>query len=355
MISQDDRPSASPEESSVALIIERYRPAIIGELRSSLEGRNVTPYTLMRYHLGWEDRQGRPIEGRSGKLLRPALCLLCCEAVGGDARRALPAASALELLHNFSLIHDDVEDASLQRHGRETLWSLWGEAQAINVGDGMFALAHRTLLRLSDRGYTDEQVLQATRILDSASLRLCEGQQRDLEYAEERIIAREDYLSMIEGKTAALLAASGGLGALLGGGGPEAVDALQEFGRRLGLAFQIRDDVLGIWGDTEETGKPTGDDLRGGKKSYPVVVGFERASQNERQVLLGVVGDERLDLDSVHRARALLERLGAREESERAALEHADAAIAGLEPLTLEPARRMELEQLARFAAQRRA
>jgi geranylgeranyl diphosphate synthase type I len=355
MILHDDRPAVSSEESIVGQVIDRYRPAILGELRASLEGRNITPYTLMRYHLGWEDRQGRPIEGRSGKLLRPALCLLCCEAVGGDAKGALPAAAALELLHNFSLIHDDVEDASLQRHGRETLWSLWGEAQAINVGDGMFALAHRTLLRLSDGGFDDTTVLQAARILDSASLRLCEGQQRDLEYAEERVIEREDYLSMIEGKTAALLAGSGGLGALLGGGSPESVDALQEFGRRLGLAFQIRDDVLGIWGDAEETGKPTGDDLRGGKKSYPVVVGFERASPDERNALLNLVGDERLDLDSVHRACSLLERLGAREESERSALEHAEAAIAVLGPLPLAAERQAELELLARFAAQRHA
>jgi geranylgeranyl diphosphate synthase type I len=130
---------------------------------------------------------------------------------------------------------------------------------------------------------------------------------------------------------------------------------LQEFGRRLGLAFQIRDDVLGIWGDVEETGKPIGDDLRGGKKSYPVIVGFERASEDERHVLLRLVGDERLDLDGVQRARALLERLGAREESERAALGHAEAAISSLRRPTLQPERKTELEQLARFAAQRSA
>ncbi len=350
----NDRSSRFPDEAEVARIIERYRPDILGELRSALEGRNVAPYTLMRYHLGWEDRQGRSIEGRTGKLLRPALCLLCCEAVGGEAGRALPAAAALELLHNFSLIHDDVEDASLQRHGRETLWSLWGEAQAINVGDGMFALAHGTLLRLVERGHPTERVLQAIQMLDDASLRLCEGQQRDLEYAEERLITRADYQSMIEGKTAALLAASGALGALLGGATPEGVEALEQFGRRLGLAFQIRDDVLGVWGDSEETGKPTGDDLRGGKKSYPVVIGLERAAYDERQALLALVGDEGLDIEGVHRARTLLDRLDAREESERAALQHADAAIAALALLELVPEPRAELEQLARFAAQRR-
>ena len=344
-----------PGQAAATRLIDRYRPAIVGELRSVLEGRTVPPYSLLRYHLGWEDRHGRPIEGRGGKLLRPALCLLCCQAVGGDWRRALPAAAALELLHNFTLIHDDVEDASVQRHGRQTLWSLWGEAQAINAGDGMLALAHQTLLRLPDQGYPAEQVLQAAQMLDEATLRLCEGQHQDLAYAEEREISREGYLEMIEGKTAAPLAASGGIGALLGGGTVETIDALSEFGRRLGLAFQIRDDVLGIWGDVEETGKPIGDDLRAGKSSYPLVIALAGASPEERAALQTLLSDGALGDDAVRRACALLEQLGAREESERNAQQHAEAAIASLAGLSLEPQRRGELEHLARFAAQRRS
>ena len=348
-------PAPPPEEIDIERLVVRYRSAISEELRSALEQRTVLPYPLMRYHLGWEDRHGRPIEGRSGKLLRPALCLLCCEAVGGDWRSALPAAAALELLHNFSLIHDDVEDASRQRHGRETLWSVWGEAQAINVGDGMFALAQVTLLRLRRQDYPPERVLQAVQMLDDAALRLCEGQHQDLAYAGEREVSRDDYLTMIEGKTAALLAASSGIGALLGGGTGEVVDALSEFGRHLGLAFQIRDDVLGIWGDIEDTGKPTGDDLRAGKKSYPVVVALERGSPQERDALLAFLADGELDDDGVQQACALLERLDARDEGGRAAQEHAEGAIASLAGLPLRPERRRELEQLARFAAQRRS
>lgn len=348
--------AARPPEGTEALrIIDRYRAAIMGELRSALENRTVPPFSLMRYHLGWEDQHGRPIDGRRGKLLRPALCLLCCEAVDGDWRRALPAAAALELLHNFTLIHDDVEDASSQRHGRETLWSLWGEAQAINVGDGMFALAQVALLRLREEGHPPERVLQAAQMLDEATLRLCEGQHRDLAYAEEREITRGDYLAMIEGKTAALLAAASGIGALLAGGAVEVVDALCEFGRRMGLAFQIRDDVLGTWGDVEETGKPIGDDLRARKKSYPVVVALERASSEQRGALKAMLARDELDDDDVQRACALLERLGAREESERTAHEYAEAALASLESVSLQPQRRRELEELARFAAQRRS
>lgn len=309
----------------------------------------------MRYHLGWEDRAGQAIEARGGKLLRPAMCLLCCEAVGGEWRNALPAAAALELLHNFTLIHDDVQDASAHRHGRDTLWRLWGTAQAINVGDGMFALAHATLLGLSERGHPPERVLRAARMLDEATLRLCEGQHRDLTVSEERPLTRDDYLAMIEGKTAALLAACCGIGALLGGAAGDAVDALAEFGRRLGLAFQIRDDVLGVWGDASETGKPTGDDLRSGKQSYPVVVALERASPDAGRELRSLLGQQGLDDDGVRRACALLECLGARTEAERAAHEHAEAAIACLDGLSLRPARRRELERLARFAAERRS
>ena len=349
------RPAApSPNDADRLRLIDRYRAAIVGELRSALEQRTVPPFSLMRYHLGWEDRHGRPTEGRGGKLLRPALCLLCCEAVGGDWRRALPAAAALELLHNFTLIHDDVEDASAQRHGRETLWSLWGVAQAINVGDGMFALAHVTLLRLREQGHPPERVLRAAQILDEATLRVCEGQHLDLASAGERAITCDAYLTMIEGKTAALLAASCGIGALLGGEAAEAVDALSEFGRRTGLAFQIRDDLLGVWGDVEKTGKPTGDDLRAGKQSYPVIVALERASSEQRGALQALLAGDALDDDGVQRAVALMEQLGAREESERAALEHAQAAIASLNGVSLRPQRRRELERLARLAAHRR-
>ena len=341
------------KETDVKRLVNRYRSATSDELRAVLEKRTVLPYPLMRYHLGWEDRHGRSVKARGGKLLRPTLCLLSCDAVGGDWRRAAPAAAALELLHNFTLIHDDVEDASLHRHGRETLWTLWGEAQAINVGDGMFVLSHVTLLRLREQGFSPEQVLQAVHMLDQATLRLCEGQHRDLVYADEREIDLRDYLAMIEGKTAVLLAASSGIGALLGGGPGKVVQALSDFGRHLGLAFQIRDDVLGIWGDTDETGKPTGDDLRAGKKSYPVVVAFERGSAQDREALASLLADGDLSDAAVRRAYKLLERLDARQESERAAQQHVEAALACLAGLTLRPQRLQELEQLAHFAAQR--
>jgi geranylgeranyl diphosphate synthase type I len=344
-----------PRAHNALEVIERYREGILGQLRAALAPFDGPPFTQMRYHLGWQDRLGQPVDARGGKLLRPALCLLSCEAVGGDPGPALPAAAALELLHNFTLIHDDVEDASVERHGRETVWRLWGQAQAINAGDGMLALAHATLLSLEERGHPAERVLCAARMLDEATLRLCAGQHRDLVAGDQPHVSRDDYLAMVEGKTASLLAACCGIGALLGGADDETIRGLEEFGRRLGLAFQIRDDVLGIWGSAAETGKPAGDDLRAGKRSYPVVAALEGASDDERQALQQLLKRSARDEGAVAAACVLLERLGAREESERAAIEHAEAAVASLASLGLRAERGRELEQLARFVAERRA
>ena len=344
-----------PDSAAFFGVIDRYQPAVTDELHAVLDHRPAPPYTLMRYHLGWEDESGSAIQGRGGKMLRPALCLLANEALGGSWEQALPAAAALELLHNFTLIHDDVEDASEQRHGRKTIWSIWGEAQAINTGDGMFALAYATLLRLSERGYDSDRVLRAVQMLDSATLHLCEGQHGDILGAGGQNISCTEYVDIIEGKTAELIATSCALGALLGGGSEEDISAFYDYGRQTGLAFQIRDDVLGIWGDVSETGKPDSDDLRAGKQSYPIVFALESASSGERTALLELLAKDTRDDKEIDTARSLLESLGAREESERKALEHADVAIASLDKLDLRAKQRDEFAQIATFAARRRA
>jgi geranylgeranyl diphosphate synthase type I len=217
----------------------------------------------------------------------------------------------------------------------------------------MFALAHLALLRLTQLGHDSDRVLRAFALFDTAALRLSEGQHLDLLHAEGRTVTAADYLRMIEGKTAALLAASTAIGALLGAGDDRTVGAFEEFGRRLGLAFQIRDDLLGIWGEEAETGKPASDDLRSRKMTYPVLVALERAPDGDELPAL-LQRSKRSDED-VRRASAALERLGARDESERAAREHAEAAIDALRPIDISPERRAELTALARFAADRSA
>jgi len=339
------------------VLLRRYREATLAEMKAVLAGRRPSFYDMMRYHLGIADRRGEPAAAQAGKMVRPALCLLSCEAAGGQRRQALPAAAAIELIHNFTLIHDDIEDASHSRHGRDAVWRVWGEAQAINAGDGMFALAHLALHRLLEAGVSAPQVLEAARLLDEATLALCEGQNLDLELEERLDVTCDDYLAMVSGKTAGLMGAATAVGALLGGASEDAVGAFKEFGRRLGLAFQIRDDMLGIWGDAAETGKPAGDDIAARKKSFPVVYALGRASEDDRRSLRRIYGAGTVSPQGVAEVLAVLERSGARAASEEAAARHVEealSALGGLQGLDLVPARRRELEALALYLVHRR-
>lgn len=262
----------------------QYLPAIEAELRHAL-GSGLTElreyYVMLEYHLGWLDEHGLPLHEAqaSGKRLRPLLCLLSGAACGSDWQRALPMAAALELLHNFSLLHDDIQDASPLRRGRPTVWKLWGEAQAINAGDAMFTLAHLAPHRLTECGVAPASVLAALADFDRTCLHLTQGQYLDMRFETRERVTVGEYLSMIGGKTAALIAACARLGALLAEAPPETTHHLSEYGRNLGLAFQVQDDWLGIWGDPAVTGKSAASDLEKRKKSLPVVYGLERSEE----------------------------------------------------------------------------
>jgi geranylgeranyl diphosphate synthase, type I len=235
--------------------------------RDELEGL----YQMFAYHLGWEGEGAGP-EAR-GKRIRPLLLLLTTAAAGGVWERALPAAAAVELIHNFSLIHDDIEDNSPTRRGRPTLWHKWGVAQAINAGDAMFTLAHLSILRLGETSPAST-VMQASAILQRTCLHLTEGQYLDISYEARGDLTLDAYWSMVSGKTAALLSACTELGALAAEACEERQESFREFGYYLGLAFQAKDDLLGIWGDSALTGKSAESDLLSGKKSLPVLYGL---------------------------------------------------------------------------------
>jgi geranylgeranyl diphosphate synthase type I len=261
-------------------IIQIYLTAIEEELQDAVkrtsQSGNTQLYDMLAYHMGWLDK---PINSEAhGKRLRPLLVLLTCSAAGGDWKHALPAAAAVELVHNFSLIHDDIEDRSPIRRGRPTIWKKWGIPLAINAGDAMFTLAHLQILRLI-QSLPESATLQAVKILQQACLHLTQGQHLDLAYEKRSNITLDDYWFMVEGKTAALITASTELGALAALCDSQTCKSYRSFGRMLGLAFQVQDDLLGIWGNSALTGKSSQSDLMTRKKTLPILYGLSKSGQ----------------------------------------------------------------------------
>jgi geranylgeranyl diphosphate synthase, type I len=253
---------------------ERYRALVQHEMREVVGTSSVGLYAWMRYHLGWEDIEGHPEQASGGKLMRPVALLLAAELCGGQAEQAVPAAAAVELVHNFSLLHDDVEDRSDFRRGRANLWTFAGVAQAINTGDGMFTVARLANYRLLDAAVPAGRAVRAMRELDDACLRLVEGQYLD--------VTQDEYWQMAAGKTAAMFAAPFAMGATVAGADAPTVDAFRRFGHHIGLAFQAVDDILGIWGDSAITGKPVGDDLASRKMTCPVIAALDAGGDASR-------------------------------------------------------------------------
>ena len=335
---------------------ERYLPLIETELRKTLD---LSPphlpsfYNMMQYHLGWIDEGFVATRGSGGKRLRPILCLLTCQATGGDPDQALPAAAAIELVHNFSLVHDDIEDKSPLRRGRPTVWKVWGVPQAINAGDGLFAMAHLAMQRLADRGVPHQRVLTALAIFDEACLALTEGQYLDLSFEARLDVDVEQYLSMIRGKTAALFSAAAQLGAVVAGSDPESIARYRRFGQNLGLAFQIADDILGIWGDPQVTGKPAADDIQQRKKTLPIVRALEEEKRSGVKNLREIYQRETIDEEAVEVALKILEGLGARHYAEAMANDHYQQALAELDATGVGNEAQDDLRELAAFLVER--
>jgi geranylgeranyl diphosphate synthase type I len=298
---------------------------------------------ILRYHMGWQDEHGHPCNRKSGKFIRSTLCLLSCRAVGGDTSQAMPAAAAVELIHNFSLIHDDIEDASYERHHRPTVWKLWGQSQAINAGDAMFTLAYLALLGLKERGISDEEIAGSVKMLSLACLDLCEGQYLDIEYENRLDITVKDYLDMANKKTAALFGVSTSLGAYLGSQDGKLAASFHRFGKGLGIAYQICDDILGVWGTEESVGK-SATDIPQRKKTLPVVYGLQNSRGRAREKLVKIYSRKPLKGNDIAEVAGILSQSGARGYAEnlveryyRKALAHLEAT--GLDTSSLAPLR----------------
>ena len=241
---------------------------------SRLDSPRTQPFhEMLTYHMGWTGEGAGP--EATGKRIRPLMLLLCTSACGATWEPALPAAAAVELVHNFSLVHDDIQDNSDKRRGRPTTWVKWGMPMAINVGDALFVLSNQAIMDLKEY-YAPDVIVRAAEILHNTCLDLTRGQFLDMSYEERVDLSVDDYWPMVAGKTAALLSACCHIGALLGGADEAKQESYRSFGHYLGIAFQVQDDILGIWGNESVTGKSAASDLVEGKNSLPVLAGLGR-------------------------------------------------------------------------------
>jgi len=301
-------------------------------------------YEMIRYHLGLDGS-----DGPRGKRIRPLLGLLAYASIAGDHHAALPGAAAVELGHNFSLVHDDIEDGDVERRHRATLWAIHGVPQAINTGDLIFSLSRVALHRLTDLGFSDAKVLRLMRLYDETCVALCEGQYIDIATsAQDEPMTVELYFDMIGRKTAALIAASIEAGALLATDDDEVIARYRRFGWSLGLAFQLNDDLLGIWGEEQKTGKVPTDVVRH-KKTLPVLYAFEHATPGDRERLAVLHAQPDPSDAQVGEIVAILERTGAQAFTRSEARRHRDAALAELDGLAVvDPAAREKLAGIMR-------
>jgi len=306
-------------------LMQTMVPAVEQEMRSVLqveEKQDDLFYGMMHYHLGWVDENLRTVHIAAGKRIRPLLCLLVTSAAGGQWQQGIPGGAAIELIHNFSLIHDDIQDASITRRGRPTMWKIWGANQAINSGDAMFSLSHIALSRMLERNVSADTVVHALRRLDETCVALTMGQYLDMSFESRSEVTVEEYLEMIEGKTAALVAYSAELGANVAEQRSDIVEHYSEFGRDLGLAFQVRDDILGIWGDETVIGKSSASDIVTRKKSLPVLFGLAESAELRELYRSDESGDE-----FVKQVVDLLDAVGARQVAESYEEKYASRAL----------------------------
>jgi geranylgeranyl diphosphate synthase, type I len=329
-------------------VVARAREPVQQALRAAVAGIEDDRMRLIAsYQLGWCDRDGNPVPFSGGKGLRPTLAVVSAQAGGGTIDDGLAAAAAVELVHNFSLLHDDVMDRDLERHHRPTGWAVFGEGQAILAGNAMLT---RALEVLADDG---ERGRRALPTMLAATQRLISGQSDDLHFEGATAITVEDVLNMEAGKTAALLACSASIGALAAGAPADTVSALRGFGHQLGMAFQLVDDILGITGDPAVTGKSASSDVRAGKRSVPVVAALDAGTDASRRLADLLAGGPPSTDEDVALATKLIEEAGGTDWAAREADAHLDRALGHLEALAAPQDAVADLVALARYVVDR--
>jgi geranylgeranyl diphosphate synthase type I len=334
--------------AELPVTLTQGRDLVQPALKAAIARLDPTSRQVASYHFGWVEADGRETSAAGGKALRPALALLSARAAGADAEAGVPGAVAVELVHNFSLLHDDLMDGDVQRRHRATVWAVWGASTAILVGDAMLATAQQVLVDLDGRGGT-----AAARQLAAATQELIRGQVDDLAFERRATVSVEECLSMAAGKTGALLGCSAAIGAVLNGAPAPLVDALTTYGDELGLAFQLVDDMLGIWGDGASTGKPVGSDLRARKKSLPVAYAIASGGAASIELAEWLATSPPDTDEEVAHAAALVDAAGGREWARAEAQRRLAAAEQALAGSAVSATVRDEFVELARFVTTR--
>ena len=329
-------------------VLARSRELCDPALHEAVEALPTSMRRIAGYHLGWWDERGAADGGGSGKAFRPALALLSAEAVGASPEAAVPAAVGVELVHNFSLLHDDVMDEDTTRRHRPTAWTVFGRNAAILAGDALLTLATDVL---AASGHPRSQ--EGVRALSAAVLSLVEGQSADLDFERRQDVGLSECLAMVGSKTGSLLGCACALGGLFGGASPGRVGELRAFGELLGLAFQHTDDLLGIWGDPAVTGKPSYSDLRARKKSLPVLAALHSSTESGAELARLYRRDRDPDAGELPRLAELVEDAGGRAWCREQAGQLLDQALGHLR--AARPAERpaAELADLATMATHR--
>jgi len=344
-------PATPPAAAEVPAALGAVRDLVDAPMRAAVGRLAPSVQQVAAYHFGWVDSDGLPRTANSGKAVRPALAVLAAQAAGARAEVGIPGAIAVELVHNFSLLHDDVMDRDEERRHRPTAWTVFGSSAAILAGDALLALAFEVLLDVESPTGAAAQANLA-----SATQELIVGQVEDLDFERRLDVEVDECLQMAGGKTAALMACASSIGAQLADAPLETVAALQTYGRELGLAFQLVDDLLGIWGSSKTTGKPVGADLRARKKSLPVVAAMASGtSAGEELRHLYESGDLHADCDDavVAHAASLVDVAGGRAWVSDEAERRLTAAIGALGAAQLRSAPREALADVARYVTAR--
>ncbi len=277
------------ENTTLEALLADWRSMVETSLQEHLASPEpiLDPYMgMMHYHMGWVDREFRPVARSVGKRSRPLLLLLACRTLGLDAEKALPAAASVELLHAYSLLHDDIEDGDEYRRHSPTVWKIWGIPQAINVGDGLFGCTFRAMAGLHGTGFESDTVAIAMSMLIDTSIALTEGQFLDIDFEQRTRLSLDDYTRMVQGKTAALFGTCLACGAHLSTNDGPMRERFRRLGEQTGIAYQMLDDIKGIWADADDTGKVPHQDIRRRKKSFPIALAFADREIGERMLAL---------------------------------------------------------------------